>query len=158
MMKKFMQIPDGVMRMYFELLTEMPLEQISGLLAGHPKDAKIALAKSVIGEYHGAAAADEAAAKWQREISDKEKPADIASVSIPRSELSDGKIQAAKLIVAAGLCSTTSDARRAIAQGGAYIGENKERIEKHDTLISVNSGLLLWVGKKRVARLELNDN
>jgi tyrosyl-tRNA synthetase len=78
-------------------------------------------------------------------------------VSISISELSDGKIQAAKLIVLSGLCSTTSDARRAIAQGGAYTGENKERIEKHDALISVNPGLLLWVGKKRVARLELKD-
>jgi tyrosyl-tRNA synthetase len=157
MMKKFMQVPDSVMRMYFELLTEIPLDQINALLAGHPKEAKIALAKSVIGEYHGPSAADEAAAQWQREISDKERPADIAPVSIPTSELADGKIQAAKLIVLAGLCPTTSDARRAIAQGGAYIGENKERIEKHDTLISVNSGLLLWVGKKRIARLELKD-
>lgn len=157
MMKKFMQIPDSVMQMYFELLTEIPLDQMNALLAGHPKEAKIALAKSVIGEYHGPSAADDAAAQWQREISDKEKPADIASVTIPRSELSDGKIQAARLIVLAGLCNTTSDARRAISQGGAYTGENKERIEKHDTLISVNSGLLLWVGKKRIARLELKD-
>ena len=157
MMKKFMQLPDAVMPMYFELLTEMPLDQFTALLAGHPKAAKIALAKSVIGEYHGPAAADDAAAQWQREISDKEKPADIATISIPPGELSDGKIQAAKLIVLAGLCSTTSDARRAIAQGGAYIGENKERIENYDTLISVESGLLLWVGKKRVARLEPKD-
>src|SRR5258708_28810953 len=33
MMKKFMQIPDSVMQMYFELLTEIPLEQINALLA-----------------------------------------------------------------------------------------------------------------------------
>ncbi len=157
MMKKFMQIPDGVMRMYFELLTEIPLDQINALLAGHPKDAKIALAKSVIGEYHGSSEADAAAARWQKEISDKEKPADIATVAIPQSELTGGKVPAAKLIVLAGLCSTTSDARRQIAQGGAYIGENKERVESHNTLIAVESGLLLWVGKKRVVRLEPKD-
>src|SRR4029077_678425 len=116
-----------------------------------------ALAKAVIGEYHGPAAGDEAAERWQREISEKEKPAEIATASVSRSEMADGKMQAAKLLVLAGLCSTTSDARRAISQGGAYVGENKERIEKNDTLISVNSGLLLWVGKKRVARLELKD-
>src|SRR5579864_2234820 len=56
MMKKFMQIPDAVMRMYFELLTDIPLDRVTALLAGHPKEAKIALAKSVIGEYHGAKA------------------------------------------------------------------------------------------------------
>src|SRR5258707_6038443 len=68
MMKKFMQLPDAVMRMYFELLTDIPLDQVNTLLAGHPKEAKIALAKTVIGEYHGLTAGDETAAKWQREI------------------------------------------------------------------------------------------
>jgi tyrosyl-tRNA synthetase len=157
MMKKFMQLPDAVMRMYFELLTNLPLDEVNRLLAGHPKDAKIALAKSVIGEYHAAPAAAEAADRWQREISEKEKPEDIATARIPRNELSDGKIPAARLIVAAGLCSTTSDARRAIAGGGAYLGEDKDRIEKHDTLITLEPGLLLWVGKKRVVRLEFGD-
>jgi tyrosyl-tRNA synthetase len=155
MMKKFMQIPDAVMRMYFELLTDIPLDQVSAVLAGHPKEAKMALAKAVIGEYHGAKAAGESAAEWQRVIGEKGMPDDIPTVSIPRSQLSEGKIQAARLIVAAGLCSTTSDARRSIAQGGAYLGEDKHRIEQHDTLITVEPGLLLWVGKKRVVRLEI---
>ncbi len=181
MMKKFMQLPDAVMRMYFELLTDIPLDQVNMLLAGHPKDAKLALAKSVINEYHltgGAAggvtagvvvartaigephamaAGDEAAAKWQREIGEKGMPEDIPTAAIPRSQLADGKLQAARLLVAAGLCNTTSDARRAIAQGGAYLGEDKTRIDKHDALISIEPGLLLWVGKKRVVRVELTD-
>src|SRR5438132_1984360 len=76
MMKKFMQIPDAVMRMYLELLTNLPLEEVNTLLAGHPKEAKIALAKSVIGEYHTPTQAVEAADRWQREISEKEKPED----------------------------------------------------------------------------------
>jgi tyrosyl-tRNA synthetase len=157
MMKKFMQLPDAVMQMYFELLTDIPLDQVNTLLAGHPKEAKIAVARAVIGEYHGPAAGEEAATEWQRVISEKGMPEDIPAVSIPRSHLADGTIQAAKLIVLAGLCNTTSDARRAIAQGGAYIGENKVRIEQHDTLIRVEPGLLLWVGKKRVVRLDLKD-
>lgn len=155
MMKKFMQLPDSVMKMYFELLTDLPLEQVHALLAGHPKDAKIALAKAVIGGYQSPVAADEAALRWQREISEKEKPEDIPAAAIPQSALSDGRIQAAKLLVLAGLCGTTSDARRAIAQGGAYFGEEKSRIEKHDEQLAVQPGLLLWVGKKRVVRLHV---
>jgi tyrosyl-tRNA synthetase len=157
MMKKFMQVPDAVMRMYFELLTDIPLDQVNALLAGHPKEAKIALAKAVIGEYHGGKAADESAAEWQRVIGEKGMPDDIPTVSILRNQLADGKIQAAKLLVVAGLCNTTSDARRAIAQGGAYLGDNKDRIEQHDTPIAVIPGLLLWVGKKRVVRLQLSE-
>jgi tyrosyl-tRNA synthetase len=157
MMKKFMQIPDAAMPMYFELLTDIRLDQVAKLLAGHPKEAKIALAKAVICEYHGRKAADESAAEWQRVIGEKGMPEDIPTVSIPRSQLTGGKIAAAKLIVAVGLCNTTSDARRNIAQGGVYLGENKDRIEQHDTLIAVEPGLLLWVGKKRVVRLHLTD-
>jgi len=157
MMKKFMQLPDAVMRMYFELLTDIPLHRVIALLAGHPKEAKIALAKAVIGEYHGGKAADESAAEWQRVVGEKGMPEDIPTVSIPRNQLADGKIPAAKLIVLAGLYTTTSDARRAIAQGGAYLGESKDRIEQFDTPIAVKPGLLLWVGKKRVVRLELKD-
>src|SRR5579863_7169427 len=82
MMKKFMQIPDAVMAMYFELLTDIPLEHVNTLLAGHPKDAKIALAKAVIAGYHDASAGDEAAAQWQREISEKAIPSDIPTVNI----------------------------------------------------------------------------
>jgi tyrosyl-tRNA synthetase len=157
MMKKFMQIPDAVMRMYFELLTDLPLERVSELLAGHPKEAKLALAKAVIGEYHGAAAGENAAAQWQREISEKALPEDIRTVSIPRASLSHGEIGAANLMVLCKLCHTTSEARRQIAQGGAYLGESKDRIEKHDTPIAVEPGLLLWVGKKRVVRLEIGE-
>jgi tyrosyl-tRNA synthetase len=158
MMKKFMQVPDAAMRMYFELLTDIPLADIEAHLAGHPKQAKIALATSVMNEYHGAAEAAEAAQRWQREIAEKEMPADVPAARLVRSTLEGGStLKAANLLVAAGLCPTTSDARRAIAQGGAYMGENKERIDAHDAPIAVVSGLLLWVGKKRVARVELID-
>lgn len=155
MMKKLMQIPDAVMRMYFELLTDIPLAEIDRLLAGHPKGAKLALGKAVIGEYHGGAAGDDAAAQWQREIGEKALPDDIPSAAISRTDLHEGTVPAAKLLVATGLCATSSDARRAIAQGGAYFGEGKTRIESHDTLIAMEPGLLLWVGKKRVVRVEV---
>ncbi len=155
MMKKFMQVPDGVMRMYFELLTNVPLDEIEKLLAGHPKEAKLTLARHVIGDYHSADAAVEAADRWQREISQKELPADIPNVTVAASELTDGKIPAAKLLIATGLCATSSDARRLIAQGGASVGEDKTRIENWDSPVEVTTGMLLWAGKKRVVRLEV---
>ena len=52
MMKKFMQVPDAVMKMYFELLTAIPLEEVEAILAGHPKEAKVRLAKEVISQYY----------------------------------------------------------------------------------------------------------
>ncbi len=155
MMKKFMQIPDGVMRMYFELLTSIPLTEVETLLAGHPKEAKVRLAKSVIGEYHDAAAADEAADRWQREVGGGAMPEEIPVVPVRRGDLTDGAAQAAALLKLTGLCASTSDARRAIAQGGAFLGEDKTRIESHDQQIPVMTGLLVWVGKKRYCRVDV---
>lgn len=158
MMKKFMQLPDDVMRMYFELLTDLPLAEMDALLAGHPKEAKLTLAKNVIREYHDAAAGDEAAARWQREIGGDALPADIPLAEINRSELdANGAIPAATLLKLAGLCPSTSDARRAIQQGGAKMGEEKAAIESHDQPIAVTDGLLLWVGKKRFCRVRVVD-
>jgi tyrosyl-tRNA synthetase len=170
MMKKFMQLPDAVMPMYFELLTDLPLAQITALLAGHPKEAKIALAKSVIGQYHRPGAADEAAAKWQREIGEKAIPEDIPVVRLSRKSFLEGDfldkaqravpyhgVVAVRLLVACGLCTTTSEARRVIAQGGAYYGVDKKPIESKDQLIDLEPELLLWVGKKRIVRFEVQD-
>ncbi len=156
MMKKFMQLPDDVMRMYFELLTDMPLDDVERLLAGHPKEAKVVLAKSVISEYHDATGAAEAADRWQREVGGGALPEDIPIVTLKRSDLNaDGTLPAAVLLKLTGLCPSTSDARRAIQQGGAKLGEDKTAIASHDQPIAVTDGLLLWVGKKRFCRIEV---
>jgi len=160
MMKKFMQLPDDAMRMFFELLTEVPLNDVDRILSGHPKEAKIALAKMVITEYHNAGEGESAATKWQKEIGEGTGPAEseIPTVTLRRDELTDGQLSAATLLKRAGLCSSTSDARRAIAQGGAYQGEDRTRIESHDQLIDVADGLVLRVGKKRLCRVRLSED
>ncbi|MBW3542613.1 MAG: tyrosine--tRNA ligase [Planctomycetes bacterium] len=174
MMKKFMQLPDDVMRSYFELLTDVPENGMDAILAGHPKDAKLLLAKDVISQYHKVVtpepvvmrvtvptptvfttAAIEAAARWQREVGEKALPEDIPAVKIERTQIPQPTVPAAVLLNLTGLCASTSDARRAIAQGGAYMGVDKRRIESHDQPIAVEDGLLLWVGKKRFCRIEL---
>jgi tyrosyl-tRNA synthetase len=157
MMKKFMQLSDASMRMFFELLTDVPLAEVDKLLAGHPKEAKLTLAKTIIGQYHGDTVAGEAAERWQREIGGGGLPEDIPTATISRSDLQAGSLPAANLLKLAGLCASTSDARRAIAQGGAYLGEDKSPITSHDQTIEVRDGLLLWVGKKRFCRVQLVD-
>ena len=120
MMKKFMQLPDTVMRMYFELLTELPLDEVDALLGGHPKESKVTLAKNVISQYYNDSDAQEAADRWQREIGDKSAlPQDIPEVQISAGELDgDGSLRALALLQQTKLCGSNSDARRMIGQGG----------------------------------------
>ena len=155
MMKKFMQLPDGVMRMYFELLTEMPLDQVDGLLAGHLKEAKVTLAKTVIAQYHSAVDADTAAARWQSEIGGEALPTDIPEVPLSRGVLQDGTLTALKLLTSLNLCTSNGEARRLIEGGGAKLGEDKTTITSHDQAINVTDGLLVWAGKKKYCRVKL---
>ncbi len=159
MMKKFMQIPDEVMRMYFELLTQLPMGEIDTLLAGHPKEAKVTLAKSVIDDYHLTGSGVAAAERWQKEIGDKSAlPQDIPTVEIANTERqSDGSIQALKLLSQTRLCGSNSDARRMIGQGGMKLGEDKAKVESIDQSVKVETGLLVWAGKKKVCRIKLVD-
>jgi tyrosyl-tRNA synthetase len=66
-------------------------------------------------------------------------------------------VPAANLLKLAGLIPSTSEARRAIQQGGAYLGPDKVNIESVDQPITVTDGLLLGVGKKRFGQVRLVD-
>ncbi|MEZ6147633.1 MAG: hypothetical protein R3B91_19845 [Planctomycetaceae bacterium] len=121
-----MQLSDDCMRMYYELLTDLPMQEVDTILAGHPKEAKVTLAKHVISEYHDAGSADESAARWQREIGDRSAlPEEIPIAMVSRSELSgDGTIPSLRSCHAQAdrFCPSTSDARRAIQQGAREDG------------------------------------
>jgi len=157
MMKKFMQIPDAVMPMYFELLTDMPLGEVETLVAENPKAAKKTLAKKVIGEYFSEDEAQDADERWEREISGKALPADIPTAQLSRGELTDGRIPPAVLMKLLKLSPSTSEAGRLIKQGGGSIGEDKTKIDPQEKTIAVEDGMLVWAGKKRFCRVELVD-
>ena len=158
MIKKFMRLPDDCMQMYFELLTNIPTERINSLLAGHLREAKFTLARCVIGEYHGEEAAGTAVDRWQREVSEQQLPTDIPVIQVSSADLVDGGLGAAALLKLVGLCASTSDARRRIREGGAYVGEDRSRISAHDDVIRIETGMMLWIGRKKFCRVELVDS
>ncbi|HET6326411.1 MAG TPA: tyrosine--tRNA ligase [Planctomycetaceae bacterium] len=158
MMKKFMQVPDASMAMYFELLTNLSLEAARTQIAAEPKQAKLALGRSVIAEYYGAQAADEAAQQWEREVGQGGIPTDVPEATLDRSELDQqGQISALGLLKALKLCPTTSEAIRLIDGGGAYLylGSEKLRIESGKQMLSVSDGTIVRAGKKKTCRVRL---
>jgi tyrosyl-tRNA synthetase len=142
--------------MFFELLTDTPLEEVQTILAGHPKEAKLTLGKSIIAQYHDLAEADAAAARWENEIGQGALPEHIPAMVIPHAELEQGKLMAVKLLTLLGMCQSSGEARRMIAQGAVYLGEEKTRIDSHEEMIPVENDLLVRVGKKKICRVKLN--
>lgn len=156
MMKKFMQLSDDVMRSYFELLTDLPLAEVDSILTGHPKEAKVQLAKNVISQYHSSADAEAAAARWQKEIGEGALPSDIPEAFLHPSHLSaTGTIQAGLLLKETGLCGSTSEAMRQIDQGAVYVGDELRRVQDRREEITVVEGLLIKVGKRKMCRVRL---
>ena len=170
MMKKFMQVPDRVMAMYYELLTAIPMEDVKTILAGHPKEAKTRLARTVIADYHSAQLADEAADRWQREVGGGELPTDIPEVTLSigalvtqlpqcQADLSQRKLSASQLIKVMGLAPSTSEASRMIAQGGVSMIRNGEQTTVTDpkAAVPLEDNMLVRAGKKKIARLKIVD-
>jgi tyrosyl-tRNA synthetase len=154
---KVMSIPDEPIRQYFTLLTQVPLDQVDRLLVPgqNPRDAKEALGKAIVTFYHGAEAAEAAAAEFRRRAAG-EDPDVIPDVMLSASKLDDeGRMPAPNLLKELDLETSTSNARRVIEQGGVNVGSRREPITDVKTLIYVQDGLIVRVGKRKIARVRL---
>lgn len=159
---KSMSIPDGLMARYFELVTDLPVGEVKaikrGLASGslHPRDVKMRLAHTLVRMYHGQAAADRAQDEFVAVFRRGEMPEDILPIGIARGDLSaQGTMWIAKLLVVLGLAASTSEGRRLVVQGGVRVGESRVTDPAAD--VEVSEGLVVRVGKRRVARVRIKD-
>ncbi|GAN31752.1 MAG: tyrosine--tRNA ligase [Candidatus Brocadia sp. AMX2] len=157
MFGKAMSIPDNLMQKYFELATDLSRDEINQLLDvhTHPRAAKVALAKAIVRRYHDRKDAEAAAAEFDRVFKERELPDKIPDVEISGSELTDGKIWIAKLIVFCGFSATNSEARRLVQQGGVSI--NNDSIHDPTLNIEIKPDMILKVGKRRFARIVMKN-
>lgn len=88
MFGKLMSLSDAMMWPYFDLVTDRTPEEIAALAAEvksgakHPMDVKMSLAKEIIAGFHGAAAAEKAAAEFQRTFRDHAAPEHVDEIII----------------------------------------------------------------------------
>jgi tyrosyl-tRNA synthetase len=154
---KVMSVPDEPMRQYFTLLTELPLEEVDRLLAPgvNPRDAKEVLGKAIVAQYHGAEAAERAAAEFRRRAAG-EDPDEIPDGPLDASKLdAEGRIPLFILLRELGLETSGANARRVIEQGGVTIGPERRPISDPKTLITVTDGLIVRVGKRKIVRVRI---
>ncbi|MCC6670852.1 MAG: tyrosine--tRNA ligase [Planctomycetes bacterium] len=150
MFGKTMSIPDAAMAKWFTLLTDHGEAEIQALLTGHPRAAKVALAKAVVSAYHGAAAADAAEAEFQRVFRGGGLPDTVPEVRIGAELLRDGGILLANALGASGIAASASEGRRLIEGGGVRVDGAAVTDVKH--LLRAGSWLV-QAGKRKVARI-----
>ncbi len=151
---KIMSISDDLMFRYYELLSDLPMTEITtlkGRIASgqiHPKAAKVQLAKEMVARFHNQAAAEDAERTFEQVFARHEMPDEIEEVRVVTTE---AEIWVPKLLLDAGLVKSTSDGRRMIQQHAVSI-EGK-RVEDINAVIPTKGAVLLKVGKRRFCRV-----
>jgi tyrosyl-tRNA synthetase len=153
--QKTMSIPDGLMRDWFELLTDRDVAEFDRAIASNPMEAKKTLAADIVTTYHGIESARAARAAWEQQFSQKKDPDEIAEATLPRSDLQDGKMNVAKLLVGLGLAKSNNEARQKVQEGAVTIGPDRTKVSDPKGTVAVMDGLIVRLGSRRIVRVKL---
>ncbi|MEO1752149.1 tyrosine--tRNA ligase [Thiofaba sp. EF100] len=156
MFGKLMSISDTLMWRYFELLSFRPMEAIARLKQDvadgrNPRDVKFELGVELVDRFHGAGAGALARQAFIERFQKGQLPEDIEEVRLAAQE--DGMLPIATLLKEAGLVASTSEAYRMIQQGGVRL--EGERVEDRALRLARGQRVVVQVGKRRVARVEI---
>lgn len=153
MFGKIMSISDGLMWKYYELLTDLPIDEINALRfkcesgAENPRNAKVELAKLIVEDFHSAEAANAAEADFVARFVKKEIPDEIEEMAIGASSRN-----LAELLVETKLAASKKEAKRLIEQGGVKV--NTEKAADAGAEIDLKQEVLLQVGKRKFLRVK----
>lgn len=156
MFGKIMSISDELMWRYFELLSFKPIDQINSYRqsidedGANPRDIKFELAMEIIERFHSKKAAQDAMQDFIQRFQKGQLPDEIPEHELDPAN-SPWMIGAA--LKDAGLVSSTSEAIRMIKQGAVKI--NGEKVEDAKLELEFSSPLILQVGKRKVAKVNL---
>jgi tyrosyl-tRNA synthetase len=153
---KVMSISDDMMYRYFELVTDVPVDQIESWMrevatgVRHPMELKKTLAETIIADYHSSDAASAARQEFERVFAKRELPEDIET---REENVSDRKVRLGKLIAELGLASSGAEADRLVKSGAVTLNGSRVTDARHEVDCSSSGEYLFKVGKRRFLRL-----
>jgi tyrosyl-tRNA synthetase len=177
---KLMSLPDGLIVPYFEYLTDIPDEELAAMSQGlayqevplpnlvtdegeptytkvNPMLLKKRLAGEITAQFHGSEAADAAQEQFEKVIQLRDIPGDISEFPLAQFYSDEGELLSwSRVLVDAHLASSTSQAKRLIAQGAVDIisasGEART-LASDGRPDDTGPGDVIRVGKRRFVRL-----
>ena len=162
MFGKIMSLPDEVIPLYFELLTDLPepeLEHLTTSIEQHtenPMDFKKKLGVEMVSWFHSTEAAITANAEFERVVQRGQEPEEIPEVSIAeiansiRDQNADGVlVDVLDLLVITFLAKSKSEARRLMSQNAIEI--DGERASEETSF--VRFGSIIRAGRRRFVRV-----
>jgi len=155
MFGKIMSLSDELMMKYYELLSDITLNELADLKNGikdgslHPMDIKKRLASEIIERFHNRAAAIYARREFENVFRDKRLPDRIPEF---RLKWDKDKMWLPHIIVASGMINSSSEARRLIRQGAVSV-DGEKVIDINMELGSNNKEYIIKIGKKRFVKI-----
>jgi tyrosyl-tRNA synthetase len=183
---KVMSIPDALILQYFELLTDVPDEELAGFRqelenkAVNPMTLKKRLAKEIITQLYNQKAATEAEEHFERTVQRKEVPEEIPQVNITDELLQKikarslkevglvvsirevGKPETEEWIVSVPLLLCEIGLAKSHSDAKRLIAQESVRIDNKTVYenrgnIRVGSNIVIKVGKRRFAKVIFTD-
>lgn len=152
---KAMSIPDELMINYYELISDLPREEIdrikialaNGML--HPRDVKMKLASTIVRMYHGEKAAEQAQHHFVSVFQQRDSPEDIPVVKW------SGQIELSivELLTKLELQASNGEARRMVQGGGVKI--DNEKITDIQYRVNIRDEMIIQVGRRKFVRIKM---
>jgi len=147
---KVMSVSDDLMWRYYELLTYKTDEEINQIKAGHPMDAKKALAYEITAWLHGDDEAKKAEEDFETKFSSREFPEDAREVKLSRNE---ERTVLDLVVESSSSLKSRGEAKRLIIQGGLSI--NGEKISDITEISPIDGTHQLKIGKKEFVLVKI---
>jgi tyrosyl-tRNA synthetase len=162
---KIMSLSDDLIATYFELLTDLPTNEINemkGLLISNsinPMILKKRLAKEIVIQFWGESEGNNAENEFERIFQQREIPQDIQIFSFPeelnQTGVSPSDFRISNMLVNSGITASLSEAKRLVRQGAVRI--NDQQVETDVSVEQLPSGITIKIGKRRFLRLEKKE-
>ncbi|WP_314010195.1 tyrosine--tRNA ligase [Pseudostreptobacillus hongkongensis] len=146
MFGKIMSISDDLMKNYYEMITEIPMNEVEEILKGHPMEAKKNLAGELVKIYYGEEKAREARSWFEDVFSNKN-----LNVELPEYNTDKDELPILELLQELKFISSNSEGRRLIDQRAVKI--NDRPVENINEIIKLENGIIVRCGKKKIVRV-----
>ena len=154
---KVMSVPDDLIMLYFELVTDVPDDELAELKKQleaqsiNPMLLKKRLAREIVTQFHSQGDAREAETHFETVFQNRDLPRDICEYTIPATAVG-GPVPVKVLesvLIEADLVKSHGEARRLVAQRAVEIDGEKVVGD----VVTMSDGSVVKVGKRRFLRL-----
>ncbi len=148
---KIMSIPDNMILKYYELLTDIPMEEIKNFEkkmkeGENPRNIKVELGKTIVEQYYSKEAGEKAFLEFEKIFKDKGLPDEIEEFSI------DSEMSLIDILIGSKILPSKSEVRRMIQQNAVSIDGNK--VSDENLKLISGETKVIKIGKRKFLRVK----